>query len=80
MSAVLNARSTPVFGTATLTVLPLQGKWMGEVLIYNSSLSAPAAFENRLSARLIHESLGQRMDIYGDTLMTLAKLVDDQQP
>ena len=69
-----------VFGTTQLTVLPLEGKWKGEVLIYNSSLSARDAFENRLSARLVHESLGQRMDIYGDTLMTLAKLVDDQQP
>ena len=69
-----------VFGTAKLTVLPLQGKWKGEVLIYNSSLSARDAFENRLSAHLLHESLGQRTDIYGDTLMTLAKLVDDQQP
>ena len=69
-----------VFGTATLSILPLQGKWSGEVLIFNSNLSASDAFENRLSARLIHESLGQRMDIYGDTLMTLEVLVDGQHP
>ena len=50
------------------------------MLIFNSNLSASDAFENRLSARLIHESLGQRMDIYGDTLMTLEVLVDGQHP
>jgi len=65
-----------VFGTAKLTVLPLKGKWAGEVLIYNHALSKTGAFENRLSARLMFESLGERLDIYGDTLMTLGALVD----
>ena len=67
-----------VFGTTKLTVLPLKGKWAGEVLIYNPALSETDAFENRLSAHLIVQSLGKRVDIYGDTLMTLAALVDEQ--
>ena len=68
-----------VFGTARLTILPLQGKWAGEVLIYNHALGESDAFENRLSAHLIFESLGERMDLYGDTLMTLGTMVDEHQ-
>ncbi|MGB0639036.1 MAG: hypothetical protein ACPGTU_06885 [Myxococcota bacterium] len=67
-----------VFGTTKLTVLPLKGKWAGEVLIYNPALSETDAFENRLSTHLIVQSLGKRMDIYGDTLMTLTALVEEQ--
>ena len=67
-----------VFGTAKLTVLPLKGKWTGEVLIFNPALSKSDAFENCLSARLVFESLGERLKIYGDTLMTMQALVDEQ--
>ena len=68
-----------VFGPGPLTVLPLKGKWKGEVLIFNPTLGAENAFENRLTAHLIFESLGERMTIYGDTLMTLSALVDEPQ-
>jgi len=69
-----------VFGTASLTVVELQGKWSGEVIIFNHALGPSDAYENRLTERLIFESLGERMDIYGNTLMTLHALVDEQKP
>ena len=65
-----------VFGTEHLTVLPLEGKWTGEVLIYPTTPSRDA-YDNGLAERLIRESTGRRIDLYGDVLMTLAALVDE---
>ena len=65
-----------VFGTTDLTILRLKGKWEGEVVIYKNK-PLKDAFENRLAEHLIHESTGERLDLYGDVLMTLAELVDE---
>ncbi len=63
-----------VFGTKALTTLHLQGKWTGEILIYSHE-AGKEQFENGLAARLIRESTGQNIDVYGDVLMTLTELV-----
>lgn len=56
----------------TYEIVPLQGKWDGEVIVHNPSSDG---FVNRLANRLVLESLGQEVKLRGSVLMTKGGLV-----
>ena len=69
-----------VLGTRELTLLPLEGKWTGEVLVYATQGERDGAFRNDLAGHLTRESLGERHALYGPVLMTLRELLDHEPP
>jgi len=66
-----------VFGTGDLTSLPLEGKWMGEVLVYARHAERDGGFRNGLAGHLTLHALGNTHVIFGPVLMTLVELLDD---
>ena len=57
---------------STFEVVPLKGKWAGEVLIRGLHLDAPY---NEFADNLVNESLGYRLDLKGHVLMTKKTLL-----
>jgi hypothetical protein len=67
-----------VFGPGELTMLPLEGKWTGEVLVYGTHAQSEGAFRNGLAGYLTQQSLGKTHAIFGPVLMTLRKLLGSE--
>jgi hypothetical protein len=66
-----------VFGPGDLTLLPLEGKWMSEVLVYATHAECDGGFRNGLAGYLTLQSLGSTHAIFGPVLMTLRDLLED---
>lgn len=64
-------------GTSELTLLSLEGKWAGEVLVYATHAEETGGFQNGLAGYLTLQSLGSTHTLFGPVLMTLLELIDD---
>jgi hypothetical protein len=62
-------------GPDDLTVLPLPGRWHGEVLIAGNDPGRPDHFHNELADNLCREALGNYHRLYGPVLMTRMELL-----
>ena len=62
-------------GPGEVTVLPLVGRWAGEVLVAGTDPDRPDHFLNDLAGNLCREALGSYHRLYGPVLMTLVELL-----
>ena len=63
-------------GTSEFTLLRLEGKWAGEVLVYGTNAEDTGGFQNGLAGYLTLQSLGITHTLFGPVLMTLMELID----
>ena len=62
-------------GPGEVTVLPLVGRWAGEVLVAGADPDRPNHFRNELAGNLCREALGSDHQLYGPVLMTMVDLL-----
>ena len=63
-------------GTSEFTLLRLEGKWAGEVLVYGTNAEETGGFQNGLAGLLTLQSLGIAHPLFFPVWIRLIELID----